>query len=213
MKNDIYTASDSLLHIRNRAAILLAKQKNKIFRETDRLFAVLMPLQYISGIIIALVFFPKTWTGNEMAIHPHVFTACILGALISGPPVFLALTRPGEKITRWVIACCQMLTSALLIHLTNGRTETHFHIFGSLALIAMYRDWKVMIPATLIVTLDHFLRGIYFPESVYGIVAASSWRTLEHAAWVVFEDIFLIRACFMSVSEMKKIALNQAQFE
>ena len=40
-----------------------------------------------------------------------------------------------------------MLTSALLIHLTGGRIETHFHVFGSLAFLAFYRDWRVLVPA------------------------------------------------------------------
>ena len=54
-----------------------------------------------------------------------------------------------------------MMTSALLIHLTGGRIETHFHIFGSLAFLAFYRDWKVMISASVVVVIDHF-----FEESI-----------------------------------------------
>jgi len=35
--------------------------------------------------------------------------------------------------------------SALLIHLSGGRIETHFHVFGSLAFLAFYLDWPVLI--------------------------------------------------------------------
>ena len=84
-----------------------------------------------------------------------------------------------------------MLMGALLIHLTGGRIETHFHVFGSLAFLAFYRDWRVLIPATIVVALDHMLRGLFWPQSVYGVLVASQWRWLEHAAWVVFEDVFL----------------------
>ena len=73
---------------------------------------------------------------------------------------------------------------ALLIHLTGGRIETHFHVFGSLAFLAFYRDWRVLVPATIVVALDHLLRGIFWPQSVYGVLVASEWRWLEHAAWV-----------------------------
>ena len=48
-----------------------------------------------------------------------------------------------------------MLMGALLIHLTGGRIEAHFHIFGSLAFLAIYRDWRVLITASLVVVLDH----------------------------------------------------------
>ena len=75
-----------------------------------------------------------------------------------------------------------MLMGALLIHLTGGRIETHFHVFGSLAFLAFYRDWRVLIPATIVVALDHMLRGMFWPQSVYGVLVASEWRWLEHAA-------------------------------
>ena len=97
-----------------------------------------------------------------------------------------------------------MLMGALLIHLTGGRIETHFHVFGSLAFLAFYRDWRVLVPATIVVALDHLLRGIFWPQSVYGVLVASQWRWLEHAAWVVFEDVFLVVSCLRSVAEMRQ---------
>jgi signal transduction histidine kinase/DNA-binding response OmpR family regulator len=106
-----------------------------------------------------------------------------------------------------------MLMSALLIHLTGGRIETHFHVFGSLAFLAFYRDWKVLIPATAVVGVDHLFRGVYFPRSVFGVVAASQWRWVEHAWWVLFEDFFLVKSCLASVAEMRQIAIRTAELE
>ena len=103
--------------------------------------------------------------------------------------------------------------SALLIHLSGGRIETHFHVFGSLVILSFYRDWGVLIPATLVVAVDHYVRGVYWPQSVYGVLAAEPWRWLEHAGWVIFEDLFLIQACVRGVSEMRSIAERQAQLE
>jgi PAS domain S-box-containing protein len=106
-----------------------------------------------------------------------------------------------------------MLMSALLISLTGGRIETHFHVFGSLVILSFYRDWRVLIPATIVVALDHFLRGIYWPYSVYGVLAASPWRSIEHAGWVIFEDVFLVISCLRSVREMRFIANRTAALE
>ena len=75
-----------------------------------------------------------------------------------------------------IIAIGQMLMGALLIHLTGGRIETHFHVFGSLALLAFYRDWRVLVTASAVVASDHLLRGIFWPQSVYGILTVSPWR-------------------------------------
>ena len=106
-----------------------------------------------------------------------------------------------------------MLMGALLIHLTGGRIETHFHVFGSLAFLAFYRDWRVLVPATIVVALDHLLRGIFWPQSVYGVLVASQWRWLEHAAWVLFEDVFLVVSCRRSFAEMRQTAERTAALE
>ncbi|HYD47985.1 MAG TPA: response regulator, partial [Terriglobales bacterium] len=121
--------------------------------------------------------------------------------------------RPGRKLTRHVVAVAQILFSSLLIHVSGGRIETHFHVFGSLAFLAFYRDWRVFVPASFVVAVDHFVRGAYWPESVYGVLSAPSWRWLEHAAWVAFEDTFLTISCLQSVREMRDIAWQRASLE
>src|SRR5258708_1916366 len=106
-----------------------------------------------------------------------------------------------------------MLMSSLLIHFTGGRIETHFHVFGSLAFLSFYRDWRVLVPATIVVAADHFLRGIFWPQSVYGVLSASEGRWVEHAGWVLFEDTFLLIAIRRSVSEMWGTAERTAEIE
>jgi signal transduction histidine kinase len=196
-----------------RADELLAANRDLVFRQTDRWFAGLMALQWLAGIAAACWISPRTWAGATSTPHIHLWAAVFGGGLISGFPIALALLCPGEAVTRYTIAIGQMLTSALLIHLTGGRIETHFHVFGSLAFLAVYRDWKVLVPATVVVALDHWLRGAYWPQSVYGVLSTSGWRWFEHAGWVIFEDVFLVAACRRSVSEMRRIAEHQATLE
>lgn len=196
-----------------RADELLDNHLQLIYRRTDRLFAGLLFAQWLACIAAAMWISPRTWAGAWSATHIHVWAALLLGGAISSLPILLALTRPGEILTRQFIAIAQMLTSALLIHLTGGRIETHFHIFGSLALLAAYRDWRVLVTSTVVVALDHALRGAMWPESVYGVLTAAPWRTIEHAGWVVFEDIFLIVTIRQSIYEMGDIATQQATLE
>jgi two-component system, cell cycle sensor histidine kinase and response regulator CckA len=192
---------------------LFSAHQQDIYKRTDRMFAVLMTLQWIAGIIAAYWISPRTWIGSTSQTHVHVWAALFLGGAISSFPILLAITRPGHRSTRYTIAVGQMLMGALLIHLTGGRIETHFHVFGSLAFLSFYRDWRVLVPATIIVAADHFLRGIFWPQSVYGVLAASQWRWLEHAGWVLFEDTFLLIAIKRSVSEMWDIAQRTTESE
>jgi two-component system cell cycle sensor histidine kinase/response regulator CckA len=206
-RTEITIAPSTLQHAKR----LFASQQQNIYVSTDRIFAVLMAIQWVAGIVAALWIAPRTWIGTTSQTHIHVWAAIFLGGAISVLPIVLAITKPGAPATRYSIAVAQMLFSALLIHLTGGRIETHFHVFGSLAFLAFYRDWKVIVPATIVVALDHFLRGLFWPQSVYGVLSVSEWRWLEHAGWVLFEDAFLFVAIKRSVGEMWRIALGTAE--
>ncbi len=122
----------------------------------------------------------------------------------------MALVRlnPGRRSTRHVIAVGRMLASSLLIHLTGGRIETHFLIFGSLAFLSFYLDWAVLLTASLVVAVDHVLRGLYFPASIFRIDNLEPWRWMEHAGWVVFCDVFLIASGDRALCEIaRRLAL------
>jgi two-component system sensor histidine kinase/response regulator len=197
----------------DRAEELFQQHRQEIFRHTDQLFAKLMLVQWVFCILLALVLSPYTWSGESSQIHLHVWAAIFVGGAISLFPVWMTRVWPGAVLTRHVVAVAQMLMSALLIGLTGGRIETHFHVFGSLVILSFYRDWRVLIPATIVVALDHFLRGIYWPYSVYGVLNASPWRSIEHAGWVIFENVFLVFSCFRSIHEMRFIANRTAALE
>jgi len=199
--------------LQRRAAVLFRAAENELHRHTDQLFARLMIVQWLAGIAAALLISPLTWIGDSSQVHVHVWAAVLLGGAISGFPVWMASHYPGLAVTRHVIATAQMLTAALLIHLTGGRIETHFHIFGSLAFLAFYRDWRVLATATVVVAGDHLIRGLFWPQSVFGVLTASSWRWMEHAGWVLFEDAILFVAIHRMLREMSEIALRRATLE
>ena len=196
-----------------RAEDLFREHRESVHRKTDHLFACLMSLQWLGGICAALWLTPTTWTGEHSVVHLHVYMAIFLGGILTACPIGMILKFPGSTATRHTVAVCQALTSALLIHLTGGRIETHFHVFGSLAFLSIYRDWRVLVSASAVVAVDHFARGMWWPQSVYGVLSASPWRWLEHAGWVLFEDGVLVLSCRRSVSEMREIAARRAQLE
>lgn len=196
-----------------RAAELLALHQRSVYSRTDRLFARLLVFEWIWAVAFAVFITPRTWMGADSSPHFHLLTALVLGAMIAALPVLMVRNYPGERMTRYGIGCAQMLMSALLIHTSGGRIETHFHIFGSLAFLGFYRDWKVFLPATLVTALDHWLRGWLCPMSIFGTTDPASWRWMEHSAWVLFCDFFLIQSAIQSQTEMARIARQQASLE
>lgn len=196
-----------------RAQELFDEQVSSVYRRRDRIFAWLMAAQWVFGVVIALLYSPYGWAGRDQSTHIHVYYAVFVGGAISGVAIALAVRRPGWVVTRHTVAAAQVLWSALLIHLTGGRIETHFHIFGSLAFLAFYRDWRVLITATLVVAFDHLVRGATWPNSVYGEANPEWWRFLEHALWLTFETAVLVISVLENVREMKMLATRQAEME
>lgn len=178
--------------------------------DTNAVFFWLMPAQWAFCIFLALTMTPRTWDGANSSLHPHFWAALIGGALLLSAPMLCIRFQPAAALTRHVVAVAQMLFSALLIHLTGGRIETHFHIFGSLAILAFYLDRSVLLTASGVVVADHFLRGLFLPQSVYGVDAAGWWRSLEHGGWVVFEVLFLIYFTQRSVTRTFRLAAEEA---
>jgi len=209
-ESDISLSQESIDY---RAREILFDQQLDIWKKTDRLFACLLLVEWIGAIIEGLVLSPLAWTGTTSQPHIHVWMAVFWGGALVSFPVFMAWTQSGKAITRHSIAFSQMLMSALLIHLNQGRIETHFHIFASLAFLAFYRDWRVLLTASAVVALDHGLRGIFWPQSVYGVSVVQPFRFVEHTAWVVFEDIGLMTLGFQSLHEMSKSAYREAKLE
>lgn len=188
-----------------------ASRRNHLI--TDRLFLALNLAQWAFAVLLAVTLSPFTWEGSTRSVHPHVGFALGLGGLLAAGCAGLVKVMPGSKATRLGISAIQLFWSSLLIHLTGGRIETHFHVFGSLAFLAFYRDWTVLLPATVLTAVDHLVRQLFWPESVYGIPDPAWWRFLEHAGWVVFEDIILVFSCVLATREMRAAAAQQAELE
>src|SRR6266404_6778238 len=201
------------MKVRERAAALFQQAQHDLHTRIDRMFCYLLIVQWLGGIAAAFWISPRTWIGAASHTHWHIWAAIFFGGTLAGFPVLLARFFPGQTITRLAIAIAQTLSSALLIHLTGGRIETHFHVFGSLAFLAFYRDWRVLFTATLVVASDHLARGLFWPQSVFGVLSASPWRWLEHAGWVFFEDTFLFISIRQGLSEMREVAMRRASLE
>jgi hypothetical protein len=149
MELDFETRLDS------RAAAILTGDQRHIFERTDRLFAALMLFQWVAAILAALWISPRVLSRTQS--YAHIWTTFCQGGAITLLPQVLVFAAPGRTITRHAIAAAQMLMSGLLIDLTGGRIETHFHIFGALAFLSFYRDWRVLVTASIVTSADYFL--------------------------------------------------------
>ena len=186
-----------------------ARALNRPATGLDRLYSHLLIAQFAVCAAVWIVCSPYDWSGPARLI----FDAIILGGMITSLPLYMAIRCPGKTLTRHCIAIGHMLIGVLFIHLCHGRTECHFYLFGALAALAYYRDWRVLITASLVIVVDNIVGGIVCPQSIFGAQAVEPVRWLEHAWWVAFEDGFLIRYIWLSQREMHQLSRKHSELE
>ncbi|MEM9382008.1 MAG: ATP-binding protein [Planctomycetota bacterium] len=179
----------------------------------DRLFGWLIPAQYAFGVLVALTISPRAWEGTTSSVHDHVLAAALLGGAILAAPLVMIRRYPGALATRMTVAASEALYAGLLIHLFAGRIEAHFQVFGMLAFLACYRDWRIIVTAAAITAVDHALRGMLWPESIFGAVQARPLQWLEHTGWVLCEVVVLQYSIVLARREVTTLADRQASLE
>ncbi len=197
----------------------LEQRTNRLFderyaaecRHVSRFMGILMIAQWVVAVAFAAFWSPYTWIGEYYSIHTHLIAVILIGGIFSGVALYWLKRFPDAVFTRHLVAAIQLLWTCLLIHLSGGRIETHFHAFASLAILSLYRDWKILITAAIVTALDHFARGVWYPLSVFGIVTASPFRWIEHSAWVIFEISFLIPGCIRLKKEIRQLCRMQVE--
>ena len=113
----------------------------------DRLFSLLIALEFI--VLASVVLF------NDAASHRPFFAAASLAGLLASAAaaaltMLLALNSRAPLHTRLILASGQTVMACLLVHLTGGQSGALLLGAASLAVLSIYRDWRVFIPATAI---------------------------------------------------------------
>lgn len=134
--------------------------------------------------------------------------AFLVGFTTSAVVAYLARVQPGSLLTRLVIGAAFMVYSGLFIHQCRGVTELHFHVFASLAILGVYRDWRVIVTAAGVIALHHatfaLLQWLGLPVYVYTTNLNFFVLTLIHALFVVLESAILVWQAIQGEAEWKQ---------
>jgi PAS domain S-box-containing protein len=192
-----------------RVEAIFSAARQRELAATDRCFFALLMVQWVAAVGIALAAGRYAEPAGSPPAVP-LWTALIGGAVLNALPTLVIARRPGSALTRHVVAVVQMLWSVMFIHLTGGRIESHAHVFGSLAFIAFYRDWRPLVTAAVAIVAGQAVRHALapLPGDVVGL-----WRLAERAAWTGFEEAVLIVACVRGLAEQRRAAEREASLE
>ena len=98
--------------------------------------------------------------------------------------------------------------SVILVHLSHGLIEAHFHFFVMVALLTLYQDWKPFLVAIGLTVLEHGVTGVLAPHSVYNHADAWAhpWKwAFIHGAFVVAASAASISAWAMSEADHRRV--------
>ena len=136
-----------------------------------------------------------TWLQAMLVGGGTVLLAHILYALIRGSLLF-----------RCFVAAAFMVMSALHINQAQGTLEMHFSIFVLLAFLIIYRDWRPIVVATIVIAVHHLAfyvlqmqeAGVWLAQGVtFGLV-------MVHAGYVIIEAGVLVCLARMSFNEARE---------
>jgi hypothetical protein len=82
---------------RQRAAASYRSHSHAVAVRVDRLFALIMVVQWVAAIVAAVTITPLTWIGPISSVHFHVASAIIIGGCLCFPPVAFVLSFPGGQ--------------------------------------------------------------------------------------------------------------------
>src|SRR5919108_3267593 len=140
----------------------------------------------------------------------HGLTHSLAEAAIVASSALLAGLANLGRTFRAVIASFGLVTaSAVLVHLSGGYIELHFHFFVMLIIIALYQEWLPFLLAIGYVAIHHGLIGTLAPTSVYNHPAAWAhpWQ------WATIHAVFVLAASIATIVNWRLIEAAYARAE
>lgn len=148
----------------------------------------------------------EVWAGRHrgivLLVWSHALVVLAYGSLRgfgathmvleSGVIALLALVAGNERLPRRSRMCAATLglftSSAVLVHLSGGLIEMHFHFFVMVAVVILYQSWLPFLLAIGYVVVHHGVIGVLDPSSVFNHPSALAhpWR------WAAVHGLFIL---------------------
>lgn len=157
-----------------------------------------------------LMAIPVLWAGSVMlaTLQLHAAASGALCTLVLGVPSALALMIPGRAVTRFSLAACLALHYALILWMSAGRYDAQLYLFSALALLAFYRDWRLL---ALVCAIALGAQCLYADWRWAGSVPLNQY--LGQDAWLLLEAAILNLICARGSWLYRRHAREAAQLE
>ena len=177
---DVYSAApDAHAHNSVKSAL------EAVSRQADGLMMVLIS-------IYAVLAIPIGW--HYTSVDIALWTSPVLIAIAAG----IFTVARGTALSRYALPLLLCATVALHIQVSLGTVEFHFGVFVTLALVMVYRQWRVVVACAAFFAIHHILfdRLQAWGYGIYCTTAADFSKIILHAVFVIIQtavEIFIIK--------------------
>jgi PAS domain S-box-containing protein len=129
------------------------------------------------------------------------------GSLVALAAAFASLGNLPRRV-RASVACLGLITaSGVLVHLSGGYIEMHFHFFVIVIVISLYEDWVPFLLTIGYVVAHHGTMGVLYPTAVYNHpdAWAHPWK------WAAIHGVFVLAASIASLVNWRLTEAARAQ--
>ena len=113
------------------------------------------------------------------------------GVILAVLAIVATVSHVARRFRAAIATCGLILSSALLVHLSGGFIESHFHFFVMMTVIVLYQDWMPFLLALISVIVDHGVIGTLAPTLVYNHMGAQ-----QHPwTWALIHGGFILAEC------------------
>jgi diguanylate cyclase len=128
-----------------------------------------------------------------------------IALLVPGvPAAFGAVPEFTRTVRTLSTVCSLMFASAVLVDLTHGVIEAHFHFFVMLGVVSLYQNWAAFGLCVLITVVHHALMGLSAPGTVF----INSYQQQSPLFWATIHGVAVLAA---SLTHMIAWKLNEQQ--
>jgi signal transduction histidine kinase len=146
--------------------------------ELARRHRMLLALLWLHAVVVPMWGLDRGFTLGHSLIEGGAVAVCAAAATLA------TSRRTGGPL---LVALGLLTSSAVIVHLSGGVIEAHFHFFVVIVLLTLYEDWTIFLLAATFVVLHHGVGGVLDPHAIFNHPDAEAhpWRwALIHGAFI-----------------------------
>jgi signal transduction histidine kinase len=167
---------------------------DETFRQRHRLLSWILAMH-----VPALVVF-GVWRGY--GVGHSVFEVAIPAAC-----VVFAQVAQNRRLAAFFVTAGLVFSSSVLVHLSGGTIEAHFHFFILVGLIALYQDWLPFLWNVFFTVLSHGTGSAIASDLMFNHQAAQNrpW------SWAVIHGVAVLAACISAIIFWRHAEIQEAR--